>query len=453
MKTKKICLSKLVIIRTLKFIFSILIFLNIEFPANAQIWNLQQCIDTAQVNNKNLQISRNNIYAVDQKNEEAKANLFPKIYSNIDYKYYADLPTQLMPLSVFGGPEGQFKEAQFGVPHNILANIQINVPVYNSQIYGAIKTTKIASELTELQYQKTEEQIFFEISNLYYNAQILQKQKSFIENNIENTKLLLSNMQLLNSQLLVRNTDVTKIQLQLNQLLTQIELIKNNYEQTMNALKFTMGISINQIVEIENEIEYKENIEYETKILTDIKIAETQNKLFNSELNTLKLSRLPSLSLYGSYGQTGYGFDEKPNNFLNFYPISFVGAQLSIPIFNGTVTNKKINQKKIEIINSEIQIDLISDQNIMLTDNANKKRIIAGKTIENTNSQIELAQTIYNQTVLQQKEGTANLTDVLLADNALRESQQNYISAVIDYLKADLELKKLTGNISIKSEE
>ena len=56
------------------------------------------------------------------------------------------------------------------------------------------------------------------------------------------------------------------------------------------------------------------------------------------------------------------------------------------------------------------------------------------------------------QTVLQQKQGTASLTDVLLADNALREAQQNYLNAVIDFLKADLELKKLTGSItSIKN--
>jgi OMF family outer membrane factor len=52
---------------------------------------------------------------------------------------------------------------------------------------------------------------------------------------------------------------------------------------------------------------------------------------------------------------------------------------------------------------------------------------------------------------LQQKSGTASFTDVLLSDNALREAQQSNISAVIDYLKADLELKKLTGNISKKN--
>lgn len=84
----------------------------------------------------------------------------------------------------------------------------------------------------------------------------------------------------------------------------------------------------------------------------------------------------------------------------------------------------------------------------MLIENANRRRAVTQKTIANTLSQIDLARTVYEQTSLQQKEGTANLTDVLLADNTLREAQQNYLSAIVEYLKADLELKKLTGNIN-----
>ena len=64
-------------------------------------------------------------------------------------------------------------------------------------------------------------------------------------------------------------------------------------------------------------------------------------------------------------------------------------------------------------------------------------------------AQIKLSETVYNQVVLQQKQGTASLTDILLADNSLRESQQNYLSAVVEFLKAELELKKLTGNLSV----
>jgi OMF family outer membrane factor len=148
------------------------------------------------------------------------------------------------------------------------------------------------------------------------------------------------------------------------------------------------------------------------------------------------------------YGTTGFGYDKQPNDFLKFYPIGFAGIQLSYLVFNGTVTQRKINQKRIELRNSELQFSLLAEQNTMQVENAILERMVAKKSVETTSEQIELAKTIYRQTILQQKQGTASLTDVLLADNALREAQQTYLTVVIEYLKADLDLKKLTGNIS-----
>ena len=430
----------------------LLLFILIGFQAaQAQVWSLQQCIDTAQVHNKNLQMSRNNISIGEQKEKEAKANLIPKLTANADYKYFTNLPYQLMPLSTFNptAPEGQFKEAQFGVPHNINANLQLSMPLYNPQVYGAIQTTKIASELTELQYQKTEEQIYFEISNLYYNAQILHHQLAFIDSNLVNATRLLKNMQLLNEQLLAKGVDVSKVKLQVAQLTTQKESINSKYEQVLNALKFAMGVSIEQNLQIEPNIQYQNANEYTPSSILDIRIIKTQNRLLSSELSTLNKSRfLPSINLIGMYGTTGFGYDKQPNDFLKFYPIGFAGIQLSYPLFNGTVTQQKINQKRFELQNNELQFGLLTEQNNMQVQNAKMQKEVAKKTVETTTEQIQLAQTIYEQTIIQQKQGTASLTDVLLADNALREAQQTYLSAVIDYLKADLELKKLTGNIS-----
>lgn len=430
----------------------LLLFILIGFQAaQAQVWSLQQCIDTAKVHNKNLQMSRNNISIGEQKEKEAKANLIPKLTANADYKYFTNLPYQLMPLSTFNptAPEGQFKEAQFGVPHNINANLQLSMPLYNPQVYGAIQTTKIASELTELQYKKTEEQIFFEISNLFYNAQILHNQLALMGSNLLNAERLLKNIQLLNEQLLAKGTDVSKVKLQVGQLTTQKESISIKYEQVLNALKFAMGVSIEQNLQIEPNIQYQNANEYTPSSILDIRIIKTQNRLLSSELSTLNKSRfLPSINLIGMYGTTGFGYDKQPNDFLKFYPIGFAGIQLSYPLFNGTVTQRKINQKRFELQNNELQFGLLTEQNNMQVQNAKMQKEVAKKTVETTTEQIQLAQTIYEQTILQQKQGTASLTDVLLADNALREAQQTYLSAVIDYLKADLELKKLTGNIS-----
>jgi hypothetical protein len=66
-----------------------------------------------------------------------------------------ELPTQLMPMNALNpqAPEGQFRDLQFGVPHNINANVQLAMPLYNPQVYGVIQSTQIAKELTELQFK------------------------------------------------------------------------------------------------------------------------------------------------------------------------------------------------------------------------------------------------------------------------------------------------------------
>ncbi len=431
--------------------FVLLSFMTGVSTIHAQEWTIQQCIDTAQHNNKNLQISENHFLIGQQREKEAKANLYPKISANADYKYFSNLPYQLLPLSALNttAPEGVYREAQFGVPHNINANLQLTMPLYNSQVYGAIQITKIASEITDLQLQKTEEQIYLEITNLYYNAQVLYYQISFLDSNLVNAERLLKNMELLKQQLLAKGSDVNKVKLQVEQLITQKETVKSKYTQVLNALKFTMGISLDRTIEITSKIEQGKAIEYSRFSTLDMQLVSAQKKLLTNEFSTLNKSRyLPSLNLIATYGTTGFGYNGKPSSFLDFYPIGFAGLQLSYPLFNGTVVLKKLAQKRIELENNELQFNLVSEQNSMQVANSNLQRLIAQKSIETVSNQITLAQLIYTQTLQQQQQGTASLTDVLLADNALRESQQLYITALVDYLKADLELKKVTGNIS-----
>ncbi len=414
----------------------------------AQVWTLGQCIDTALVYNQNLQAGRNAIELSGQKYREARAGLIPKVTVNADYKYFTDLPYQLMPMSVFGGPEGQFREAQFGVPHNINANIQLAVPLYQPQLYGAIQATQTAGELSRLQYEKSREQVISDISNLYYNAQILHHQMAFADSNLVNATRLLENLELLRGQLLAKGTDVGKVQLQVSQLNTLRDNLGAKYEQVLNALKFAMGLPLDRPLQVDPAIAPPDAPDYSVVPSLDIRIANTRQRLLSDELQTLKNSRLPSASLFGSYGTTGFGYDQQPNDFLNFYPIGFAGVQVSYPLFNGTVTQKKIEQKKLELETNELQLSLLTDQNAMQVRNATLQRAIARNAIATTGEQIELAQAIYGQTLFQQQQGTATLTDVLLADNALREAQQSYFNALIDYLKADLELKKFTGHLS-----
>lgn len=412
----------------------------------SQSWSLKQCLDTAIAHNKPLEISRNGIEISEQKNKEAKAGFIPKIQGNADYKYYIDLPYQLMPLSVFGGPDGQFKEVQFGVQHNLNFNGQIAMPIFNPQLIGGIEGSRVGIDLSKLQYQKSEEQLLFDMHQLYYNAQALEYQVGYIDSSIANMKKLLTIVSSLQAQQMAKRSDVGKIELQISQLNTQKEIVSNRYEQVISAMLFTMGIEMSREIKVEKLGSVFESGDYSRHETTEIQIAKIQEKRLQTELKALKLSYLPSLSMYATYGAMGLGYDKAPNKFINFYPMGFAGVQFSYPLFDGTITLRKIKQKKTEIKNSKLQTELSIEQNEMLTGNAIRQRKQAYQTVENAKKQIQLATTLYDQVLLQHRQGLASLNDVLMSDNSLREAEQTYVNAVIEYLKSDIELKRLTGN-------
>jgi len=138
--------------------------------------------------------------------------------------------------------EWRISNFQFDTPHNINVGIQAAIPLYSPQVYGAIKAAKVAAKLNQLQFKKNREEVFFDVSNLYCNAQILKHRLAFIDSNLVNTTKLLSTMKLLHEQQLVKNTDVENLQLQEAKLKVQRETVMNNVNQIIRLLKFTLGI-------------------------------------------------------------------------------------------------------------------------------------------------------------------------------------------------------------------
>src|SRR5690554_4350470 len=434
-----------------KLLFSILIVLNLSFIQAQEVWTLQQCIDSAEVHNKRLRINSLEYESSLQQEHVVKGNRSPKLNLNADYKYFTDLPYQLMPMSVFGGPEGQFKEAQFGVPHHLNADLTLAIPIYNPELYGNIKTTKAATELTRIQNLKTKEEIYFEVSSVYYNAQIIAKSLDFLDSNIINAKQLLKNVELLQSQELLTGTDVNRARLKLLQLEKERESSAVKYERVMNLLNFLMGKPLSESIEIEKTIDFKKIENYEAGTSLSIQLAEARNVLLYTQINTLQKTRyLPSLNAFASYGTTGYGYDREPNQFLNFYPKGLAGIQLSMPLFNGMVTKRKIQHKQLEIDATSLQLELIQDQTEVNIENAIKEKDNAYRSMEIVEEQLKLAQLIYDQTILQHREGLVSLTDVIMAENEVNKAQMEYLATIIEYLKADLKLKKESGNLLIK---
>jgi hypothetical protein len=99
---KKIYPMKLVSVHThLLLLFMFTLFGQVSVAQES--WTLQQCTDTALVYNRTLQMERNNRSIAEEQYREAKANLIPKLQAQAEYRYFMELPYQLMPMSVFSG--------------------------------------------------------------------------------------------------------------------------------------------------------------------------------------------------------------------------------------------------------------------------------------------------------------------------------------------------------------
>jgi OMF family outer membrane factor len=429
----------------------IIVLLLINYNSWSQNWTLQQCIDTAMVNNTQVKIIENQEEITDLKNKEVKSNLIPKIYANGEYKYFIDLPYQLMPAEIFGGPTGVYKEAQFGVPHNINGNVTIQLPIYSSKLYGGIKQTNIAKGIVNVQKKKTKEQIYYEVTALYRNAQLLMNQELYIDTSIYNTIETLHTIELLQEQSLLTGTDVKRVQYQLSILKSQKTLIHSKIEQVIDALKMYMGLSLDTNVTISPVINLTDNFGdqiYETKTTTDEELIKYKKEMVNSEISTLQKSRyLPTVGAYGYLGTTGYGYNGDPKSFLNFYPLNIVGVKVSMPLFNGTVTAKQVSQKKLEYQNLELQEKAINDKTKLEVSNAVKDLQIALNMLEVRLNQIALAEEIYKDVKHLHKQGLASTTDLIKADNELRLAKQNYLTAITNCIISDLKVRKVTGNI------
>ncbi|HQV75846.1 MAG TPA: TolC family protein [Flavobacteriales bacterium] len=413
---------------------------------SGQVLSLSQCIDSAMVNERRIQMAGTDERIAEERIREARGQLIPKLRGTADYRYYTDLPYQLMPASIFGGPADTYRAIQFGTPQNVSANIALHVPIYDPSAFGALQVTREAAAMATLQNERTREEVVMEVSAVYYNAQILQSKLAFLDSNVVNADALARTLELLHTQLLARGTDVDRLKLQRDQLLTQREQVRSQFEQVLDALRILTGMNLGTTVQLEDIQPAEMNASSGTRTTTGLRSTDQAIRLKHAELRAVQRARIPSLAGQGMYGTTGFG-RIGPDDRFDFYPIGLLGLQLQVPLFQGTVLQHKIKGKKLELEKMTLQRDALLDKEGMERRTTERQITVAQQAITNGDAQLELAGRIRRNTVLQHREGVASTTELILADQSEREAQQNYLNALVDLCKAQLELQRLNGNL------
>ncbi len=255
---------------------------------------------------------------------------------------------------------------------------------------------------------------------------------------------------------MAKKIDLDRILVRISNINTQRQQILNAINLQENALKFYIGMPIEtKIVIPQTEFEVTATAfsaqKPEATSRTEYLLLKKNEQLLEFQKKSVQAANYPTLSLVGSYNYLGQGPEvpwfKKPVDGVYWSDYAAVGLNLHVPIFTGFGTRAKVRQAENKL--QSVRVDLEETKLALDLEYENAKTQIENSiiSINNQKDNAKLAQEVYSNTNNNYIQGLASLTDLLEAENALVEAQNNYTTALLDYKLAEIQLIKSKGEL------
>ncbi len=438
-------------------------------------FSVQQVIEYARKNNAQVKNALLDVKLQEQVNREITSNAYPHINGSIGVTYNPNVATQVIPNFISpatyqvlvdeGVKDGNgnpiimpsdfgFIPVQFGTKYNAIAGITLSQILFDGQVFVGLQARNATLEFRRKNVEVTEEIIKSNIYKIYYQLVASRTQVELLDANITLLDKLLRDTRIIYDNGFAERLDVDKVSVQLTNLQTEKIRVLNTISNGYYGLKVLIGMPANDeliLTDTLTDEQIKEGI-LENSIYTYDARKEYQYALIGKQLNQYnvkryKLSQIPTLSLNGNYAKIA---QRDKFNFLDkgdWFTISSVNMNLSIPIFNGFITKAKIQQAKIELQKTENQITALQqniDNEVAVARNNFRSAI---STMDFQKRNMELAESVYNQTKKKYEAGLGSQTEINSAQTDLKSAQANYITALYDAIVARVDFLKATGKL------
>ena len=412
-------------------------------------FTVQQAIDYARKNNAQVKNALLSVQIQKQSNRGVTAAALPNISGTMGLTDYIDIPTSLIPGEIFGQPAGTYIPVKFGTKYNASAGLQLQQVLFDGQVFVGLQARATSIDYQVKNAEITEETIKTNIYKIYYQLVVSKTQIDLLDANIDRLKKLEHDTKELYKNGFAEKLDLDKISVQITNLHTEKAKAQNNINIGYLGLKTLLGMPVkDSLILLDNisEAQIKDDLTkdtaYQYSDRKDFQYLGLVKKLNEYNIKRYQLSYLPSLSLTGSYSKNAQRnqFDFGGGN---WFTTSYIGVNLSVPIFSGFAKDAKVKQSRLELKQTENQLDQLklSIDNDVEQAKINFSSAITTMTYQNKN--MELAETVYSQTRKKFEIGTGSNTEITAAQTDLITAQTNYINALysaiiarIDYLKA-----------------
>jgi outer membrane protein TolC len=436
------------------FVITLMAFVSKAPAQTKNEFSVAQCVDYAYKNNLQVKNALLAIKSQEAINKEVTASAMPTVSATVGGVNYLELPVSLLPGEIFGGSAGTFIPVRFGTKFNANASLQLQQLLFDGQVFVALQARRTTIALQQKSAEVTEEMIKTNIHKIYYQLVVSKTQIALLDANIERLQKLEHDSRELYKNGFVEKLDLDKIAVQVANLQTEKLKASNAIEMGYIGLKTLMGMPVNDTLILVDKIsedqittDIASNQDYQYTDRKEFQAVSLGKKLNEYNIKRYQLSYLPTIAMSGAYTKNA---QRNQFNFFkggDWFTTSFVGLNISAPIFDGFARKARITKAKIDLQQTENQL-----QNLRLTIDAEVTQAkmnfaTAISTLNNQKKNMQLAESVYTQTKKKYEIGTGSNMEITGAQTDLVTAQTNYIGALYGAIIARVDFLKATGKL------
>lgn len=415
--------------------------------AQTQVLTLDEVFRLADENSKSISIHSLMTDEAEKAIEIAKNDLLPSVGAKATAQYISDCVT-------FDRDFGNWESGE--MPHfgNSLILKATQVIYAGGRIKNNINLKRLEKESSVQDEILNRQDLRFLLAGYYLEISKLSNQKYVYENNISQTKLLVKDMQAAYKQGTALKSDITRYELQLQNLELGLTSVKNRINVISYKLASTIGLDPGIKIMTDTASLLKLPVETKSQELwlsnkeeiPMMKKADLNIKMSENKIKSIKGEYLPDIRFAVTGEMTGPILIEVPPIDINF-AYWFAGIEISYNLdvlFKG---KKKMRQARINRQKMIVEKEYAEEE----LENSVHEACIgldeAYTRMQTRLKSVQLAHENYNIVRQRYLNGLSLITDMLDAGNTQLDTELQLANDRINIIYQYLLLKKITGTL------
>lgn len=430
---------------------------------------VKEAVDLAFKNVIELKNAQLDYKIQEAKNKEILGRALPQLNADVQANHYLKLPTILFPQSDEGvyavlkregllpptavAPPPQVSPFSLQQPWNIGVGATLTQLLFQPDVFVGLQARQTSLEYNKALIAQTEDRIRDSAYKRYYAILVAEKQLFFLDESVKRLEKLASEVAEIYKNGFAERLDVDKVQVQLNNLRTTRNVVENAVTLSYAAMKFAIGLSQKDTIVLREELTVQklkddildESFTYESR--AEIRALQAAQRLQQLDVKRHKLGFIPTVALTGNYSVNGMGQQFFTESSTYWYKSAFVGMNVNVPLFTGFQRKYRIEQARLSLEKVTNTIDNVKqaiDFEQVVTKESLKNALLQ---LDAQEQNLELAQKVYNATVIKFQNGLGSSLEVLQADTEYQTAQSNYFNALYNATVARISYQYSLGKL------